>query len=88
MKSMRFLLLLKILQTPTDDGFFVLSDVWNRMLKMPFNRWVASGLVEDKSELTGQPESLQLQRVHMSVGVLEKNRKCGIVEKNTLDFKC
>jgi hypothetical protein len=24
----------------------------------------------------------------MSVGVLEKKRKCGILEKNTLDFKC
>ena len=58
------------------------------MLKTPFNRWVASGLVEDKSELTGQPESLQLQRVHMSVGELEKKRKCGILEENTLDFKC
>ena len=51
------------------------------MQKMPFSRWVASGLVEDKSELTGQPESLQLQRVHMSVGALEKRSKGGIVER-------
>lgn len=75
--------------TSTNNVFFVISNVvWNRMRKTPFNRWVASGSEEDKSELTGQPESLQLQRVHMSVGVLEKKRKCGILEENTLDFKC
>lgn len=65
----------------TNRSFFVVSDMWNRMQKMPFSRWVASGLVEDKSELTGQPESLQLQRVHMSVGALEKRSKGGIVER-------
>lgn len=40
-----------------------------RMQRMLFSRWVASGLVEGKSEQTGQQGNLRLQRVPTNVSV-------------------
>lgn len=87
-KASYFLYCYKLSVISTNYSFFIVSNVRNRMQKMPFSRWVASGLVEDKSELTGQPESLQLQRVHMSVGALEKRSNMELWREITLDFKC
>lgn len=39
------------------------------MQRMLFSRWVASGLVEGKSEQTGQQGNLRLQRVPTNVSV-------------------
>lgn len=58
------------------ERFFKHIFFLDRMLKMQFNKWGDSGLVEDKSGLIGQPANLQLQRVHMNVSRLQN--KLGI----------
>lgn len=46
------------------DGLF---PFYVRMLRMPFNRWVGSGLEEGRSEQIGQLASLRHQRLHQNV---------------------